>query len=277
MGDSDFGMGYALGQDSGGNNGGFGNGWGDAIWIIVLLALFGGFGGRGFGGGGFGGGGCGCGSSCATQADLAAGFNNSAVLSSLNDLKLGQAGVQQTLCQGFNGVNTTVLQGFNGVDNAICTLGYQNQAGFNALGSQIASCCCDTQRAIDGVNYNMATQFCGLNNTIQNTTRDIIDSQNAGTRAILDFLVQEKLSTKDARIAALEGQLGRAEQNGVIRAAIDASTAEIIRRTGNDCPVPSYLVQPPTPVNFPVNGCGTVQFGGYGGCGNNCGCGCGCS
>lgn len=277
MGDSDFGMGYALGQDSGGNNGGFGNGWGDAIWIIVLLALFGGFGGRGFGGGGFGGGGCGCGSSCATQADLAAGFNNSAVLSSLNDLKLGQAGVQQTLCQGFNGVNTTILQGFNGVDNAICTLGYQQQAGVNALSTQLAQCCCDTQRAIDGVNYNMATQFCGLNNTIQNTTRDIIDSQNAGTRAILDFLVQEKLSAKDARIASLEGQLGRAEQNGVIRAAIDASTAEIIRRTGNDCPVPSYLVQPPTPVNFPVNGCGTVQFGGYGGCGNNCGCGCGCS
>lgn len=274
MGDSDFGMGYALGQDSGGNNGGFGNGWGDAIWIIVLLALFGGFGGRGFCGGGFGGGGCGCGSSCATQADLAAGFNNSAVLSSLNDLKLGQAGVQQTLCQGFNGVNTTVLQGFNGVDNAICTLGYQQQAGVNALSTQLAQCCCDTQRAIDGVNYNMATQFCGLNNTIQNTTRDIIDSQNAGTRAILDFLVQEKLSAKDARIASLEGQLGRAEQNGVIRAAIDASTAEIIRRTGNDCPVPSYLVQPPTPVNFPVNGCGTVQFGGYGGYGNNCGCGC---
>ena len=185
--------------------------------------------------------------------------------------------VQQTLCQGFNGVNTTILQGFNGVDNAICTLGYQQQAGVNALSTQLAQCCCDTQRAIDGVNYNMATQFCGLNNTIQNTTRDIIDSQNAGTRAILDFLVQEKLSTKDARIAALEGQLGRAEQNGVIRAAIDASTAEIIRRTGNDCPVPSYLVQPPTPVNFPVNGCGTVQFGGYGGCGNNCGCGCGCS
>lgn len=273
----DLSLGYMMGQSEGNNGGGFGNGWGDAIWIIVLLALFGGFGGRGFGGGGFGGGGCGCGSSCATQADLAAGFNNSAVLSSLNDLKLGQAGVQQTLCQGFNGVNTTVLQGFNGVDNAICTLGYQNQAGFNALGSQIASCCCDTQRAIDGVNYNMATQFCGLNNTIQNTTRDIIDSQNAGTRAILDFLVQEKLSAKDARIASLEGQLGRAEQNGVIRAAIDASTAEIIRRTGNDCPVPSYLVQPPTPVNFPVNGCGTVQFGGYGGFGNNCGCGCGCS
>ena len=40
---------------------------------------------------------------------------------------------------------------------------------------------------------------------------------------------------------------------------------ELIRRLGADCPTPAYVVQPPTPVNFPVNGCGQVQFG------NNCG------
>ena len=131
------------------NDGMFGNDW---AWIIILL-LFG-WGGRG-GYGGFGGGNGGgynqpividtgrsggCCSPCATQADLAAGFNNSAVLSNLNDLALGQAGIQQTLCQGFNGVNTTVLQGFNGVGNAICNLGYNVQGGFNTIGHQIADC-----------------------------------------------------------------------------------------------------------------------------------------
>ena len=259
MGDNsgDLSLGYMMGQSEGNNGGGFGNGWGDAIWIIVLLALFGGFGGRGFGGG-FGGGGCGYGSSCATQADLAAGFNNSAVLSSLNDLKLGQAGVQQTLCQGFNGVNTTVLQGFNGVDNAICTLGYQQQAGVNALSTQLAQCCCDTQRAIDGVNYNMATQFCGLNNTIQNTTRDIIDSQNAGTRAILDFLTQDKIATLTAENQNLKFAASQASQNAFITANQEAQTAELIRRLGRDCPIPAYVVPNP-------NCC-------YG----NQGCGCGC-
>lgn len=270
MGDSDFGMGYALGADSGGNNncGGFGNGWGDAIWIIVLLALFGGFGGRGGFGGGFGGNGCGCNSGCATQADLAAGFNNSAVLSSLNDLKLGQAGVQQTLCQGFNGVNTTVLQGFNGVDNAICTLGYQQQAGVNALSTQLAQCCCDTQRAIDGVNYNMATQFCGLNNTIQNTTRDIIDSQNAGTRAILDFLTQDKIATLTAENQNLKFAASQASQNAFITANQEAQTAELIRRLGRDCPVPAYVV--PNPNCCYGNPVG-ISYGNQG-----CGCGCGC-
>jgi hypothetical protein len=138
---------------------------------------------------------------------------------------------------------------------------------------QISDCCCTTQRAIDGVNYNMATQFCALGNTIQSGIRDVIDNQNANYRGLMDFMVTEKLASKDARIAELTNQLSQSNQNAVIRAAIDASTAEIIRRTGNDCPVPSYLVQPPTPVNFPLNGCGTVQFGnGYGG---GCGCGCG--
>ena len=127
------------GNNNRNNDGMFGNDW---AWIVILL-LFG-WGGRGFGGfGGFGGGygsGASCGAPCATQADLAAGFNNSAVLSNLNDLALGQAGIQQTLCQGFNGVNTTVLQGFNGVDNAICNLGYNVQGGFNTIGHQLAAC-----------------------------------------------------------------------------------------------------------------------------------------
>ena len=279
------------------DNCGNGNGFlgGDGLFGLIILFVFasmfgfggfGGFGGLGGGGGilpwllfgnGFGGrdGGAYYASPCATQADLAAGFNNSAVLGSLNDLKLGQAGLQQTLCQGFNGVNTTVLQGFNGVDNAICTLGYNMQGSVNALSHQLSDCCCTTQRAIDGLNYNMATQACDTRNTIQSTTRDIIENQNTNARAILDALTAQRLADKDERIAeqnqkifALELAASQATQNGVIRAAIDASTAEIIRRSGHDCPQPAYLVNGPTPVNFPVNSCGQVQLG------NNCGCGC---
>ena len=121
-----FTEGYVVGRDAG--NGGFNNGWGngsDFLWVIVLLALFGRGGFGGFGGG-FGGG---CGSACATQADLAAGFNNSAVLSNLNDLKLTQA-------SNLNFIN----QGFAGVDNAICTLGYQTQGAINGISREIGDC-----------------------------------------------------------------------------------------------------------------------------------------
>ena len=253
------------------NDGGM---WGgDWLAYILLFALIGGggFGFGGFGGGGilpwllFGNGGFGS-NNCATQADLAAGFNNSAVLSNLNDLALGQAGIQQTLCQGFNGVNTTVMQGFNGVGNAICNLGYNIQGGINGLSAQLADCCCTTQRAIDSVKYENATNTCAIQNTIQNTTRDIIENANANSRAVLDFLVQSKLADKDARIATLEGQVARAEQNAFITANQEAQTATLLRRLGAECPQPAYVVQPPQPVTFPTNCCGTVNYAG--GCGS---------
>ena len=257
------------GNNNRNNDGMFGNDW---AWIVILL-LFG-WGGRGFGGfgGGFGGGyGAGCGVPCATQADLAAGFNNSAVLSNLNDLALGQAGIQQTLCQGFNGVNTAVLQGFNGVDNAICNLGYNVQGGFNTIGHQIADCCCQTQRAIDSVKYENATNTCAIQNTIQNTTRDIIDNANANSRAILDFLTQDKIATLTAENQSLKFQASQTAQNAFITANQQAQTAELIRRLGADCPQPAYVVQPPQPVTFPTNCCGTVNYSsnGCGGCGGS--------
>ena len=243
------------GNDGYGNGGGmFGNDW---AWIVILLLFgwgrggFGGFGG-GFGGYDGGGNGCGCCNPCATQADLAAGFNNSAVLANLNDLALGQANIQQTLCQGFNGVNTTTLQGFNG------------------LSREIGDCCCQTQRAIDGVRYDMATQACDTRNTVQNAARDIIDNANANSRAILDFLTTDKINTLTAENQALRFQASQTAQNAFIGATIDAGVAELIRRTGNDCPQPAYVVQPPQPVTFPTNCCGTANYANYG---NNCGCG----
>lgn len=127
-----------------GNNGGM---WGqDGIWAILLLALLGG---RGFGfGGGYGGQGGFSGyealgyelGKVATTNDVASGFNNSAVLSSLNDIKLTQASNLNFINQGFAGLNNVITTGFAGVDNAICTLGYQNQQGFNTLAHQLSDC-----------------------------------------------------------------------------------------------------------------------------------------
>ena len=258
------------------NDGGM---WG-GDWLAYLL-LFALIGGGGFGFGGFGGGGIlpwllfgngdfgngNCCNPCATQADLAAGFNNSAVLSNLNDLALGQAGIQQTLCQGFNGVNTTVLQGFNGVDSAICNLGYNVQSGFNGLSRQIADCCCDTRAAIADVKYQMATDTCAVQNTIQNTTRDVIENANANSRAILDALNANYIRTLEQENNSLRLSASQSAQNAVLMAAMDANKAEILRKTGAECPTAAYIVQPPQPVTFPTNCCGTVNYA-NGGCGS---------
>lgn len=184
-----FAEGYMIGRDSY-NNGGFGFGGDGAWWIIILLLA--GWGNNGFGGG-FGGGNGNLAfdlGRLATTNDVASGFNNSAVLSSLNDLKLGQAGLQQTLCQGFNGVNTSIL------------------TSTNDLSRQLADCCCTTQRAIDSVNYNLAKSTC-----------DIVNSQNQNTQRIIDMYTGDKIASLQADNAALTAQLS---QNAQTRTLIDA-------------------------------------------------------
>ena len=190
----------------GNNNGMFG---GDGLWgLIIILALLGGFGNGGFGGfGGFGG--VRGVEPCATQADVRAAVDQQTLISKLDNQTYGLADSTYAL-------NNSIMNGFHGVDNAICTLGYQNQQGFSNLASQMASCCCETQRAIDGVNYNMATQACDTRNTIQNATRDIIDNANCNTRSILDFLVNDKISTLQAENQNLKLQASQAAQNAYL-------------------------------------------------------------
>lgn len=260
----------ALRDDNGNNNGfGDGNGW----WIMFLFFLLA-WGGNGWNNG-YNGGGAGM-QGALTRGDLCMDMN-------FSDLEAGVRGLQQGLCDGFYSMNTSMLNGFHGVDNAICNLGYTVQNGFNAtqvammqgqnaLQTQLADCCCTTQRAIDGVNYNMATNTCNIMNAMNTNTRDIIDSQNAGTRAILDYLCQDKISNLQNEVQTLRLAASQADQNNFIAANQQAQTAELIRRLGADCPQPAYVVQPPTQVSFPTNCCG--QFNGWsrGNDCNNCGC-----
>lgn len=151
--------------------------------------------------------------------------------------------------------------------------------GQNALQAQISDCCCKNQVGQMQIQNQMQADTCALTNTLNNNTRDIIDSNNCGTRAILEKLCQFELNAKDEKIAGLQAtvnnlqlQASQAAQNNFIAANQQAQTAEIIRRLGADCPTPAYVVQPPTPVTFPTNCCG--QFNGYNNnnrCGfNNC-------
>lgn len=223
-------------------NGGFGLGGDFGSWIILFLlfGLFGGWGGYGFGGNGGGTGlGSPSGQGWATRADINEGF-------ALNGLQNGQTSIRDA-----------VTSGFHGVDSAVCNLGYQTQAGFNALGGQIAQCCCDTREAIQGVRYDIATSAAATQNTINNSTRDIIDNQNANARAVLEALNQNYIRSLENENQSLKLAASQANQNAVLTAAMDANQAELIRRLGRDCPVPAYWVQPPTPVAVPCNTCGT--------------------
>lgn len=246
MSDDSMALGYALGQDSN-NNSGNGMWGGDGWWAIILFAMIFGWGNGGWGGNG-GGINSPAGQGALTRADLCSEFN-------FNNLDNAVRGVQQGICDsvyalnnavtgGFNSTNVAMLQGFNGVDKSLCQLGYNLQ-----------DCCCQTQNAIQGVRYDMATQACDTRNTIQNSTRDIIDNQNANYRGLMDFMVQSKIDSLQSENQALKLAASQANQNSYLTATLDAQTNELIRRI-NPMPVPAYQVPAPYPFCGSGYGCG---------------------
>lgn len=198
--------------------------------------------------------------SAATDAAIQRGFDNQSVMNKLN-------GLEQGLCNGFYGVNTTLLQGFNGLGNtvqqgnfglqqAINDVNVANMQNANALQSQLQQCCCENREEIAQVRYDMATNTCAINNTIQNSTRDIIDNQNANYRAIHDELVASQIEAKNEKIA---------EQQSLIQslslAQSQANQNQYLINQLRPCPTPAYITCNPWASN------GTA----YNGCQNVCG------
>lgn len=234
------------------NNDGFGGDWG--AWIILFL-IFGMFGWGGFGGfgGGFGGQG-GALQGYVTQADIQRGFDNQAVVTKLDGITQGICSLGYDQLNQMNGINQNIMQTGFGIQSQLCNMAAQNQ-----------SCCCETQRLVErgfaDTNYNLATQMCETKQAVANSTRDILENNNSNTRAILDFLTQDKISSLQAENQSLKLAASQQAQNAFITANQEAQTAEIIRRI-NPAPVPAFTVPAPYPYGY-QSGCG---------CGNGCGC-----
>lgn len=255
--DNDFATGYALGSDSASgdrNNSGF---WGgDGWWAIIIFAMIFGWGNGGWGGFGGGNGG-GYAATAATQADIQRGFDNSAVIGKLD-------GINNGLCDGFYAVNNGLLTATNSLSTAMMQ-GFNAQTiaqmqGDNSLQAQLAQCCCDNRAAVADLKYTMATDTCAVTNAVQTAARDIIDSNNAGTRAILDYLCQDKIATLQAENNDLRRAASQDRQNALLTASMTAQTNQIIGTLRAPTPVPAYQV--PNPNAY------------YNGCGCNSGCGC---
>ena len=238
-----------------GNNNG--NNWNDGSWLWFLIVVFAIFGGWGNGFGGFGGTNGGVGS------EIQRGFDNSAVISKLD-------GISNGLCDGFYAMNNSMLTGFNGINANIMQTGYgiqqavnadtvANMQNTNALQSQLANCCCETREAIQGINYNLATNTCALQNTMNSNTRDIIDSQQAGTRAILDYLCTKENADLRDKVQKLELSASQDRQNALLTTAMTAQTQQIVNSV-NPTAIPAYVVPNPNAYAY--------------GCGCNTGCNC---
>lgn len=235
-------------------NGGFGGyGNGDWAWIIVLFLIFG-YGRNGFGNG-FGGNG-GIGENYVLATDFATierkldSISNGICDSTFalnNTVVNGFSGVQNALCQGFNGLNVAYLQGNNALSSQIANCCCD-------LRQQLADCCCTTQRGIDSINYNNALQTNTIQQTLCNNTRDIIENQNANYRALHDEIVANRIEDKNAQIVAQQNEINALR----LKASQEAQNNYLISQL-KPCPEPAYVVNGPTPVNFPTNCCGTFS------------------
>ena len=290
------------------NNGGFGDGsfGGDGAWWIILFLIFA-MGGWNNNGGGFGGGNGfgGAGNEYAwlsngqkeIMQNTNQGFNTLQLGNQLNDISNSVQGIstqlcgccgdiQNSLCNGFAGVNQTVSSGFANAETAAnarqmanMNQNFANQTamlqGFNQLGSQFADCCCEnrlascqTQNIIQ--NEGNATRFADANNT-----RDIIESQNRNSQAILDKLCQLELDNVKAQLEAkndiigqlrqenlyARGQASQVQQTADIRASQAVTANQLVSELRN-CPIPAQPVYGNQPIFT---------------CRNNNGCGCGCN
>ena len=191
-----------------GSGNGFGFG-GDGAWFLIILFLFAfcGWGGNGWGNNGNSGG-------------VVDGY---VLTSDFANVERKIDSVNQGLCDGFyqqaqlaNGTNMAMANGF-----AQAELSRSNQQAalmqqLNAMQMQAANCCCENRAAIAQVRYDMATQACDTRNTVQNATRDIVENQNANSRAILDFLTNSKMRDLESANQELRLAASQAAQNNYL-------------------------------------------------------------
>ena len=140
------------------------NDWGtdSFLWIFALLILAGG----GFGGLGFGNNG----GQAFTDASMQRGFDNQAIMSKLADMGNG-------ICDSAYALN-----------NSILTEG-------RAMQTQLANCCCDTNRNIDAVRYDAAKN-----------AGDIMATSTANTQKILDAISTNRIADMQNQINQLQLQ-----------------------------------------------------------------------
>ena len=229
------------GNNCGNGFGGFMNG--DGIWAIILFALIFGYGRNGFGGG-FGGygGGSGIGENYVLATDFANierkidGVNNGlcdGFYAQNTNMLNGSASVQQTLCQGFSGIDRAIADTNSNLANAICTLGYQNQAGFNQINNSLQSCCCDISRQISDCCCDLKTMNLENRYLNEKQTCDIVNAINAGNQRLVDIYTNDKIEALRAENVALKGKIS------------DDYQADRIINKLSPCPSPAYLVANP--------------------------------
>ena len=237
----------------GGYNGCNGNGFGwggDWAWIILLLLLGGNGWGNGFGGGYGADGVMPYLWNTQTQNDVNRGFDNSGLSSQLS-------GIQSTITTGFaNAEVSGCNRAIDALNQRFTDTQFMTQ-NMNALSSQLAQCCCENRLATANLGATIASEACDTRTTDTQNTQLLLNAINGGIQSIKDQMCNDKIDSKNEKIADLERQLTAAQSNAFVQKGLADEVDALYNRLSN-CPVPTTPVYGRTPIFT---------------CNNNCGCG----
>lgn len=160
-----------------------GNGW----WVlIILLALFGGWGNGGYGGY----------RNAGADANYVLLSDFATLQRQIDTATADLKSATTSIANGLSSLGYDQLNQINGINNNIANLGFQLQ-----------QCCCDNKQAIAQVRYDMATGNCAITNAINQAAQQIMQNDNANYRQLHDENVAAAMAAKDAKIADLTAQI----------------------------------------------------------------------
>lgn len=238
-----------------GNNG-YGNGFGfggDGAWWLLVLFLFAFSGNWGFGGNA--GGGNGPMYYQGMTSDVQRGFDQSAVMGSLN-------GITSAISNGFANAEVSRCNGQTNILQALNTNQAATIAAMNAVGMSLQNCCCENRAGLADLKYTVATENCADRTAVSDGIRDVITNATANTQAILDKLCAlelDSLKERNAQLLADNNALRLAQSQTAQTAEILANNAAqtaTLRQALNPTPIPAYVVQNPSCCNQGYYGCG---------------------
>lgn len=269
--------------DGAGGNRGNGGGWGngDGWWVLILIALLGGFNG-GFGG--WGGGGYAGGNELypwLNQAQLTTqGFADQNATMALNGISSGVQNLSAQLCNCCADMQMAVASGFANAETAAnarqmasmqqaFNAQLATQQGFNGVQSDLCQGFNGVQGQLAAQTATILAENCADRAALSDGVRDIIQANQSNTQSILDKLCQLELDGYKRENSQLQAQLNaanlaasQAAQNQLITQGFSNEVDALYNRLSN-CPVPSMPVYGRTPIF-------TCQP-------QNPGCGCGCN
>ncbi|MGL5126133.1 MAG: hypothetical protein ACRC6U_09180 [Fusobacteriaceae bacterium] len=133
----------------------------------------------------------------ATTAAISNEGNWNNVISKLDGLGAG-------LSSGLSNLGYQASQGFTGVESSICSSTFNTSKEISNLAATMAACCCDTNRNIDSLRFDMSRGFCDVVTAGNLNTRDIIAGQTASTQRIVDLMNANTTQELRDKICSLE-------------------------------------------------------------------------